>query len=149
MSLNLSNKTVPKRTTRNKKITRHIALNGGVFLRRYTTKIPPQNKTFTMISLGVMVGGYDSRKKFIIKFKKKTSPPPPGAPKKQKKIHQKKSIYFVEKKRMWLGEEKGTLPNTTISIHQRYYTYYEQKRTKPYIAVEFRFDTSYLFSTPT
>lgn len=42
-------------------ITLQIAVNGGVSLSKYTTKIPPQNKMFTKISVGVMCGGYDSK----------------------------------------------------------------------------------------
>jgi hypothetical protein len=107
LSLNLLNKTVPKSTNKKIAITRHIASNGGVFLRRYTTKIPPQNNIFTKISVGVTVGGYDSRKKFIIKSKKKTSPPTPGAPK-QKKISKKKYI-LCRKKRGGVAKKKRNL----------------------------------------
>jgi len=113
LSLNLLNKTVPKSTNKKIAITRHIASNGGVFLRRYTTKIPPQNNIFTKISVGVTVGGYDSRKKFIIKSKKKTSPPTPGAPKQKKNF--KKKVYTLSKKKRWSGEEKKEPIITSLS----------------------------------
>jgi hypothetical protein len=61
LSLNLSHNTVPNNTMRKIATTLQIAVNGGIFLSKYTTKIPPQNKIFTKISVGVMCGGYDSK----------------------------------------------------------------------------------------
>jgi hypothetical protein len=51
---------VPNNTTKNITIPFQIVLNGGVFLRKKTTAIPPQNKTLTTMSVDVTVGGYDS-----------------------------------------------------------------------------------------
>ncbi len=43
----------------------HIPLNGGMCLRKNITAIAPQNIIFTVMSVEVMSGGYDSNKKFM------------------------------------------------------------------------------------
>ena len=66
----------------------HTMLNGGVFLRKKTTNTLPQKIIFTVMSVGVMSGGYDSRKKFII-FVSVNIRPSPALDKKKNKIFKK------------------------------------------------------------
>ena len=60
----LLKKSVPNNTIKNIVNNLQITSNTGNFLSKKTTNVPPQNKTLTKISVGVIVGGYDS-KKFI------------------------------------------------------------------------------------
>ena len=57
----LFQKRVPTNTAKNNTIPFQMVLNGGVFLRKKTTAMPPQNKTLTKMSVDVTVGGYDSK----------------------------------------------------------------------------------------
>ena len=74
---------VPTNTVKKSTMPLHTMLNGGVFLRKKTTNTLPQKIIFTVMSVGVMSGGYDSRKKFII-FVSVNIRPSPALDKKKK-----------------------------------------------------------------
>lgn len=132
---------VPTNTVKKSTMALHTALNGGVFLRKKTTNTLPQKIIFTVMSVGVMSGGYDSRKKFITFvsvnirpspaldkkknkiFKKnlnKKKTPPPKLQKNLDKnkfgLVKKKSYILLYKKKRWSGKKKvewnTTLPTT-------------------------------------